>query len=51
LYLLTMTAADFFLRRGYQVRQRSAAPQPIADTFEFKSACPVSEFCLHKNLK
>lgn len=50
LFLLTMTAADFFPRLGYQVTQRFNVPQPIAETFEFKSACPVSAVCLHKHL-
>jgi amino-acid N-acetyltransferase len=50
LFLLTMTAADFFPRLGYQVTQRSNVPQVIAETFEFKSACPVSAVCLYKNL-
>ncbi len=50
LFLLTMTAADFFPRLGYQVTQRFNVPQPIAETFEFKSACPASAVCLHKHL-
>ena len=50
LFLLTMTAANFFPRLGYQVTQRFNVPQPIAETLEFKSACPVSAVCLHKNL-
>ena len=50
LFLLTMTAADFFPRLGYQVTQRSGVPRPIAETFEFKSACAVSAVCLGKNL-
>ena len=51
LFLLTMTVADFFPRFGYQVTQRSNVPQPIGETFEFKSACPVSAVCLRKNLR
>lgn len=50
LFLLTMTAADFFPRLGYQVTQRFSVPQPIAETFEFKFACPVSAVCLLKHL-
>ena len=50
LFLLTMTAADFFPRLGYQPILRSDVPQSIAETFEFKSACPVSAVCLYKNL-
>ena len=51
LFLLTMTAADFFPRLGYQVTQRSNVSQPIVETFEFKSACPVSAVCFRKNLE
>jgi amino-acid N-acetyltransferase len=50
LFLLTMTAADFFPRLGYQPIVRSDVPQSIAETFEFKSACPVSAVCLRKDL-
>jgi amino-acid N-acetyltransferase len=50
LFLLTMTAADFFPRLGYRQTQRSNVPQLIAETFEFKSACPVSAVCLYKSL-
>ena len=50
LFLLTMTAADFFPRLGYRQTQRSNVPQLIAETFEFKSACPVSAVCLRKEL-
>lgn len=35
LYLLTITAADFFLGLGYQVTSREAVPTVIADSEEF----------------
>ena len=50
LYLLTMTAADYFPRLGYQVTQRAAVPEPIAGTEEFKNVCPVSSVCFYKDL-
>ena len=50
LFLLTMAAANFFPRLGYQVTQRFNVPQLIAETLEFKSACHASAVCLHKNL-
>jgi amino-acid N-acetyltransferase len=50
LFLLTMTAADFFPRLGYHVTKRSNVPMSIAESYEFKSACPVSAVCLSKNL-
>ena len=48
LYLLTMTAADFFTKIGYQVTQRDNLPAPIRKTEEFKNLCPVSAKCLFK---
>lgn len=50
LYLLTMTAADFFTKIGYEVTQRDNLPAPIKETEEFKNLCPVSAVCLFKVL-
>lgn len=50
LYLLTMTAADFFAKIGYRVTQRDNLPAPIRKTEEFKNLCPVSAKCLSKVL-
>ena len=50
LYLLTTTAADFFLSLGYQSTNREAVPGPIAATEEFNSICPASATCLMKTL-
>jgi amino-acid N-acetyltransferase len=50
LYLLTMTAADFFPKFNYQVIQRDQAPKSIQNTAEFNSLCPVSAVCLCKAL-
>ncbi len=50
LYLLTMTAADFFTKIGYEVTQRDSLPAPIKETEEFKNLCPVSAVCLFKVL-
>ncbi|UCG07439.1 MAG: GNAT family N-acetyltransferase [Desulfobacterales bacterium] len=50
LYLLTMTAADFFQKIGYEVTQRDEVPESIKKTEEFKSVCPVSAACLFKVL-
>jgi amino-acid N-acetyltransferase len=51
LYLLTTTAADFFLKLGYQVTQRATVPESIERTEEFKSICPASAACLYKYLE
>jgi amino-acid N-acetyltransferase len=50
LYLLTTTAADFFLGLGYRVTLRKTVPKNIADTEEFKGICPTSSVCLYKKL-
>ena len=51
IFLLTITAADFFRKLGYEVTQRAHVPESIAKTEEFKNICPVSAVCLFKNLK
>ena len=50
LYLLTMTAADFFPKFEYQVVPRDRTPESIQNTAEFNSLCPVSAVCLCKTL-
>lgn len=50
LYLLTRTAADFFLRSGYHITLRETVPKDIANTEEFKDICPSSAVCLHKKI-
>ena len=50
LYLLTTTAADFFLGLGYCVTLRESVPKNIADTEEFRGICPTSSVCLYKEL-
>jgi len=42
LYLLTVTAEDYFLRRGYQRCSREDAPAAIMATKEFSEICPMS---------
>ena len=50
LYLLTMTAADFFSKMDYKMIQREKVPRSIEKTEEFKNICPVSAACLFKIL-
>lgn len=45
-YLLTTTAADFFLRQGFAVAERESAPVAIRKSPEFASVCPSSAACL-----
>ena len=41
-YLLTETAEQYFVRRGYRVGARSEAPPAIAASREFAESCPAS---------
>ncbi len=50
LYLLTMTAADLFTRRGYENISRDSAPALIQETTEFRGLCPVSSVCMVRHL-
>jgi amino-acid N-acetyltransferase len=50
LYLLTMTAPDFFARRGYAELARSGAPKALQETTEFSTLCPSQAVCMHKSL-
>lgn len=50
LYLLTMTAEAFFLRRGYARLPRENAPEAIRNTKEFSGICPLSSAFMVKRL-
>ncbi len=50
LYLLTETAADWFPRLGYAVIARSLVPASVAESVEFREACPVSAVAMRKQL-
>ena len=50
LYLLTMTAEAFFLRRGYHRIDRTMAPATIRSTREFAGLCPSSSAFMFKRL-
>ena len=50
LYLLTTTAADYFLRRGYRELARESVPDSVAAHPQFLGLCPASARCLAKNL-
>jgi amino-acid N-acetyltransferase len=51
LYLLTLTAADFFTRRGYKRTDRDGVPAPLQETAEFRNLCPATAVCMVKDLK
>jgi amino-acid N-acetyltransferase len=50
LYLLTMTAALFFAKHGFERMEREKAPTALQGTTEFASLCPVSSVCMRKRL-
>ncbi|MFC7513413.1 arsenic resistance N-acetyltransferase ArsN2 [Herbaspirillum sp. GCM10030257] len=50
LYLLTTTAANFFMRRGYEVIDRATAPSTLLETTEFSSLCPSQATCMRRHL-
>ena len=50
LYLLTQTAEHYFPRFGFERIAREAVPTEIAETLEFKSACPASAVAMAKPL-
>ena len=51
LYLLTTSAADYFLRRAYVLVEREVVPAAIAGHAQFRSLCPASAKCLRKTLR
>jgi amino-acid N-acetyltransferase len=50
LFLLTTTAADFFGTRGYELIDREAVPEAVAETAEFSELCPDAATCMRKRL-
>lgn len=50
LFLLTTSAADYFLRLGYHEVPRADVPAEIAAHAQFRSLCPASARCLSRRL-
>jgi len=50
LWLLTTTATDFFLRRGWNSVSRDAAPATIRTSEQFTSLCPASATLMMRDL-
>ncbi len=51
LYLLTTTAAKFFVALGYAEAPREAAPEAVRATSQFASLCPASSILMVKRLR
>ena len=45
-FLLTETAHDFFIQRGFVDTTRENGPAELKQSSEFKSLCPVSACCM-----
>ena len=50
LFLLTITARDFFARHGYRAIGREAVPVALRTAAEFTRLCPDSAVCMTKCL-
>lgn len=50
LFLLTTTAAPFFIRLGYRPASREAAPPAVRATAQFSGLCPSSSAFLSKRI-
>ena len=50
MYLLTMTAERYFPRFGFERVERETVPADVADTVEFRSACPASAVVMARPL-
>ncbi len=51
LYLLTLTAKDYFSKLGFAPIERGPVPEEVSTTLEFQSLCPVTAVCMAKNLR
>ena len=50
IFLLTETAQDYFLKKGYEFLPREQAPGPIRQSSEFTHACPASATLMQKKI-
>ncbi len=48
IYLLTTTAKEFFLKRGYQIIDRKTVPDFIKNTSEYSVVCSTSSTVMKK---
>ncbi len=50
LYLLTLTAKDFFSRLGFKVMARKDVPKAVGKSEEFLNFCPDTAICMMLSL-
>jgi amino-acid N-acetyltransferase len=51
LYLLTTTAATYFIKLGFKEIDRNKVPIGIQSTNEFQNLCPSTAICMMKKLE
>jgi len=51
IFLLTETAEDFFRKLGYQMTDRSKAPESIRSTSQYSGLCPASSALMSRHLQ
>ncbi len=51
LYLLTMSASEYFQKRNYVPIPRESVPLPIKESKQFLDLCPSSSLCMKKRLE
>jgi amino-acid N-acetyltransferase len=50
-YLLTETAQDYFSKKGYEVVNRSDAPESLKQSSEFSHVCPSTAVLMRKGMQ
>lgn len=50
IYLLTTTAENYFLKKGFLPVEREAVPAVIRQTREFRSICPSSAVVMYREI-
>jgi amino-acid N-acetyltransferase len=50
IFLLTLTAAEFFSHLDFQIIERESVPDEIKNTAEYSSICPQSSIVMKKEL-
>jgi|Deesub1362B_J571_1020462.scaffolds.fasta_scaffold00795_2 amino-acid N-acetyltransferase len=51
IYLLTLTARDFFKKLGFEEINRCEVPSEIQETAEFRDLCPSTAVCMRIKLR
>ena len=49
-WLITISAADYFSKRGFERVDRASAPHPIQHTVQFSELCPASAVLMKRSL-